>query len=632
MKNVDFLMTVAQELGFERIYKELQGIKKRGESENAQITIPLVGEFSSGKTTLLNSLTDSKKLETATQPTTATIYELHFGAPKCEAYIYNADGTEVHTEDLDTLKNDLLATADIVSVYDTSTKVPSTTLLVDTPGLSSPDPKHKQVLVDFLPQADAILLVVDINQQLTRSLTDFIETIKLSKRPIFMVLAKADTKSAEEVEAAKQYMADNSKLPINQIVVCSAAKNDTSELTSLLNDLQSIKKQVIDQVDGQRVEDIAKVLLQNIEDLLSSSSKDKDLDIEVKKMESELTRIARNIEKLISRMRDDIEDRERAVSRAFEDSMLIKLDSLVARKSNNYDAEAAAIINQTSSAMLGEYLSSIHGILQEKAMSAYGSDEEIPLESLSTIDISSVNVDLSNCSNIGLNSMGHEYDGLIKGAVIGTLAVAAVGVAIVAAPAVAAAGAAGAGGAAATGVAAAGAGGAAATGVAAATTVATTASVVDTATDIGSMVSNRMLKRQIKKATEKAAKNVQKAAEFGGKVITQTQMIEEKDRKGVFNSISSMISEKAFSKPQRKKAVGDFVYNTLAPSFKQQLQSSTTFVVGAIKENLLNASSEVINQKKTLLAQLKEDRDNKAEEYERYIAKLTEYKEQLQAL
>lgn len=625
MKNVDFLMSVAQELGFERIYKELQGIKKRGETENAQITIPLVGEFSSGKTTLLNSLTDSKKLETATQPTTATIYELHFGAPKCEAYIYNADGTEVHTEDLSTLKNDLLATADIVSVYDTSTKVPSTTLLVDTPGLSSPDPKHKQVLVDFLPQADAILLVVDINQQLTRSLTDFIETIKLSKRPIFMVLAKADTKSAEEVEAAKQYMADNSKLPINQIVVCSAAKDDTSELTSLLNDLQSIKKQVIDQVDGQRVEDIAKVLLQNIEDLLSSSSKDKDLDIEVKKMESELTRIARNIEKLISRMRDDIEDRERAVSRAFEDSMLIKLDSLVARKSNNYDAEAAAIINQTSSAMLGEYLSSIHGILQEKAMSAYGSDEEIPLESLSTIDISSVNVDLSHCSNIGLNSMGHEYDGIIKGAMIGALVVATI-----AGAGAVGAGATGAAGAGAVGAGAAGAAGAGAT--VATTAVATTASVIDTATDIGSMVSNRKLKQQLKKATEKAAKNVQKAAEFGEKVMVQTQKIEEKDRKGVFNSISSMISEKAFSKPQRRKAVGDFVYNTLAPSFKQQLQSSTTFVVGAIQENLLNASSEVIDQKKTLLAQLKEDRDNKAEEYERYIAKLTEYKEQLQAL
>lgn len=629
MKNVDFLMSVAQELGFERIYKELQGIKTRGETENAQITIPLVGEFSSGKTTLLNSLTDSKKLETATQPTTATIYELHFGAPKCEAYIYNADGTEDHTEDLSTLKNDLLATADIVSVYDTSTKVPSTTLLVDTPGLSSPDPKHKQVLVDFLPQADAILLVVDINQQLTRSLTDFIELIKLSKRPIFMVLTKADTKSAEEVEAAKQYMADNSKLPINQIVVCSAAKDDTSELTSLLNDLQSIKKQVIDQVDGQRVEDIAKVLLQNIEDLLSSSSKDKDPDIEVKKMESELTRIARNIEKLISRMRDDIEDRERAISRAFEDSMLIKLDSLVSRKSNNYDAEAAAIINQASSALLGEYLSSIHGILQEKAMSAYGSDEEIPLESLSTVDVSSVNVDLSHCSNIGLNSMGHEHDGLIKGAMIGTLAVIAVAGAVVAAPAVA-----GATGVAGAGAGAAGAAGAGAAGAGAATAVATTASVIDTATDVGSMVSNRKLIRQLqlKKATEKAAKNVQKFAEVGGKVMTQTQMIEEKDTKGFFSSISSMISEKAFSKPQRKKKIGDYVYNTLAPSFKQQLQSGTTFVVGAIQENLLNASSEVIDQKKTLLAQLKEARDNKAAEYERYIAKLTEYKEQLQAL
>ena len=91
-----------------------------------------------------------------------------------------------------------------MTVFDTSKRIPASTIIVDTPGLSSPDPQHKQTLVNFLPKADGILLVTDINQQMTRSLTDFIEMIKLSQRPIYLILTKSDTKSEEDIESAKQ--------------------------------------------------------------------------------------------------------------------------------------------------------------------------------------------------------------------------------------------------------------------------------------------------------------------------------------------------------------------------------------------------------------------------------------------
>ena len=52
---------------------------------------------------------------------------------------------EIHDiVDLAELKNDTLADARVVTVFDTSKTIPSTTILVDTPGLLSPDPKHKQ--------------------------------------------------------------------------------------------------------------------------------------------------------------------------------------------------------------------------------------------------------------------------------------------------------------------------------------------------------------------------------------------------------------------------------------------------------------------------------------------------------
>lgn len=203
MNNIGKLLEISEYLGLSNITSELKAIALRSQQENATLVLPLVGEFSSGKTTLINSLTDSKKLETATKPTTATIYEVHFGCDSCRASVLNDKNEFIDIEDISSLKNDALADAKVVTVFDTSVRVPATTILVDTPGLSSPDPKHKQTLVNFLPKADGIMLVSDINQQITRSLTDFIETMKLSKRPIYLVLTKSDTKSANDIEAAK---------------------------------------------------------------------------------------------------------------------------------------------------------------------------------------------------------------------------------------------------------------------------------------------------------------------------------------------------------------------------------------------------------------------------------------------
>lgn len=156
METIELLYNIAQYLGLSNIEAEIHSIKHRLSQENSSLLLPLVGEFSSGKTSLINSLIDSKKLETATKPTTATIYEVHFGCDTCSATILDENDNVEKVNDIALLKNESLANAKVVTVFDTSIKVPSSTILVDTPGLSSPDPKHKQALVNFLPKADGI--------------------------------------------------------------------------------------------------------------------------------------------------------------------------------------------------------------------------------------------------------------------------------------------------------------------------------------------------------------------------------------------------------------------------------------------------------------------------------------------
>ena len=631
MEHIEFLKEVAQELCQQNILNSLNAIQERASQQNANLLIPLVGEFSSGKTTLLNALTDSKKLETATKPTTATIYEIHFGCNKCEANVVLSDGQVAHFDDLGELKNDQLSDAQIVTVFDTSTKVPSSTILVDTPGLSSPVVKHRQVLVDFLPSADAILLVVDINQQVTRSLTDFIDMIKLSKRPVYIVLTKSDTKSVSEIEAAKQYIADNCKLPVQQVVVVSAANDNISELYALLETIQKSKNEILAKVDGQRIKDLAQILVNRVDEMLTASSSDENLDMEIRRQQLDLDKIKRNINRLIDSMASDISEDGSKISRRFEDSMYEKLGALVAGGSANMDNDALSVINNTASLLLSEYKNNIMGILKSKVQSAQGSESEIPVDSLMSIDLSEIQISGLNY-NLDLNSMGHEYDGMIKTGVIAVAAVATVAAAVATAGA-AAAGAAGTAGTAGTAGAAGAAGtaGAAAAGTVgtagAAGTVATTVAaskavdIVDTATDVGSII-----------YTRKMMKRIAKTEEFAGKAVDKYNKIEKADEKGILSSMVGFATERLLSKPQRVRAVRNYVDGTLAPEFKSQMENLSQSVVNMVRGGLQNDASEMIAQKTAMLNELKEQCSEHKAEFARRKETLKQYKEKLSTI
>lgn len=620
MEHIEFLKEVAQELGQQNILNGLNAIQKRASQQNANLLIPLVGEFSSGKTTLLNALTDSKKLETATKPTTATIYEIHFGCNKCEANVVLSDGQVAHFDDLGELKNDQLSDAQIVTVFDTSTKVPSSTILVDTPGLSSPVVKHRQVLVDFLPSADAILLVVDINQQVTRSLTDFIDMIKLSKRPVYIVLTKSDTKSVSEIETAKQYIVNNCKLPVQQVVVVSAAKDNMSELYALLETIQKSKNEILAKVDGQRIRDLAQILVNRVDEMLMASSSDENLDMEIRRQQLDLDKIKRNINRLIDSMASDISEDGSKISRRFEDSMYEKLGALVAGGSANMDNDALSVINNTASLLLSEYKNNIMGILKSKVQSAQGSDSEIPVESLMSIDLSEIQISGLNY-NLDLNSMGHEYDGMIKTGVIAVAAVATVAAAVATAGAAGAA--AGAAGTAGTAGAAAGTAGTAGAAGTVATTVAASKAVdiIDTATDVGSII-----------YTRKMMKRIAKAEEFAGKAVDKYNKIEKADEKGILSSMVGFATERLLSKPQRVRAVRNYVDGTLAPEFKSQMENLSQSVVNMVRGGLQNDASEMIAQKTAMLNELKEQCSEHKAEFARRKETLKQYKEKLSTI
>lgn len=569
--NANRVLEIAQSLGFEDVVAELQRIINRMNQPNCPLVLPLVGEFSAGKTTLINALTDSKQLETATKPTTATIYEVHFGCDRCHAVVIDEKGKRTEVENIADLKNAELADAKVVNVYDTSKKVPSSTIIVDTPGLSSPDPRHKQTLVDFMPLADGVLVVVDVNQSLTKSLTDFIQTISLSKRPIYLVLTYCDMKSDAEVESQKKYICENTQIPLKQVCCVSAKTGNLQEIYSLLDAIQKDKNEILKQVDNQRLKNIIDLLVRRIDDLLTSTKSDNGIEEAIRQKKHELDKLNRNIDGLIEHIREDVSVCEKNTIRQFEDIVFDKLDALAAGKSPNFDAEAVSIINNTNSLLLNDYKMSVRKILAKSAREKRNTDGAVNLRSIENLDMSGLSVQGLNY-NLNLNAMGHEYDGMI-----------AVGLEVVAVA-----------GATYFGYSVAGAGGA--------------LDAADTITDVtcdGSSVANGIASKL-----------------DDGK----------KQSQGLVQSIVGLITDKTMGKPQRRRAIHDYMDSSLIPSFKSGINRASQQLVNLVNDSLHAEAAQTIEEMTSALEQLQYDRKEQKSAYEQKINQFRDYKNELLTL
>lgn len=190
--------------------------------ERATFLLAVVGEFSSGKSFLLNALLGKFRYEqiagrqqiagllaTDINPSTATITELEYAAQN-EAYAYHDDG-RVERIPLDRLSQFVAVASsvgDAGAIHDAVkddkdapsrvvVKVDSPFLrrgfsVADTPGLASINPAHRRATLQFLPNADAVLYLIDTQQPFTEGDASFLGIIRQHLDTIFIVQTKID--------------------------------------------------------------------------------------------------------------------------------------------------------------------------------------------------------------------------------------------------------------------------------------------------------------------------------------------------------------------------------------------------------------------------------------------------------
>lgn len=573
--DINRAIDISEKLGFSDIHNSMVGWARKMSDSDCPIILPLVGEFSSGKTSLINALTDSMSLETSTKPTTATIFEVHFGCDRVHALVKSGDGESIDIEDIVTLKNSELSDADYVKIFDTSDRISPSTLLIDTPGLSSSDPRHKQALVSFLPEADGILVVMDINAQLSRTTVDFVNTISLSGRPIYLVLTKCDTKTNMQVEETISYIRNNHQLPFRGIIRTSSSSGNLDEMYTLLGDIQKDKGRILETVYAKRIEDAVSEMVSRIDLLLASTQDDKSIQEEISKQRLELSKINSKVDRVFDSVETDINLCKQNSCRQFEDAVFGKLDMLVAGKSSNFDAEAISIINNSSTLSLNNFKESVRAIIADAVKSVEVCN--VTLSGVSEIDLSGYSID-GISYNLNLNEVGHEHDSKIAA---GLKLAAAVGVV----------------------AATAGAGSGAAGGAIAGNVV----DIADTVSDVGSIISNNNSVQQIQGIVSTAQ------TEFDS--IDETQKgIGQRfgSDKGIVESLVGFVTDSAMGKPQRRRAIHEYMDGSLLPSFKSELNRISSELLSRIKQSITAdvalSTKEITDTLESLLKSQKEER------------------------
>lgn len=229
-------------------------------SESGDVKVPIVGDFSAGKSSLLNAfIGNGELLPVDITPETAVAYELYYGVD--EHVELFRDGNKVEERPLREIK--LLSTrpGDIVKTYIKSDKIKELELrgitLVDMPGIDSGIKEHNDAILNYINKGTAFVLLVDCaGGSLRQSTIAFIsELAKYNLKPA-VILSKCDKKPASQMEEIVDYVSFQARKAIGSdtyVGKISAHDNDIAGFTDYLAKLdvqQLVSSKFMGRVSG----------------------------------------------------------------------------------------------------------------------------------------------------------------------------------------------------------------------------------------------------------------------------------------------------------------------------------------------------------------------------------------------
>ena len=178
---------------------------------DAELIVPVVGGFSAGKSTLLNSFLGNEILPTAVTPETALATELRYSDSNYIEAVTASGAVERHQlADFARLKDNAQNFKNLrVYLNNENLKAIQPLVLVDMPGFDAPIENHNQAILNYLERGVFFVFLTSIEDgNITLSMKREIDNLQQIGKGFAFCISKTNLRAPDDVKAVQQKIAE----------------------------------------------------------------------------------------------------------------------------------------------------------------------------------------------------------------------------------------------------------------------------------------------------------------------------------------------------------------------------------------------------------------------------------------
>ncbi|WP_305876916.1 dynamin family protein [Helicobacter pylori] len=374
--------------------------------QKQQLVIPVVGNFSAGKSTLLNRFLGSSVLPTAITPETSLATELHYSAnERIEAFSNNdekAESFELNEQSFEVIKENA-AKYSYLKVYlnNEALKDSVPLVFVDMPGFDSPISSHTHAILEYLERGVHFVILTSVEEgNLTKRMVRELKNLLEFDKGLSFILSKTDLRTPSQVGEISRYIQDQIQDHLDLTTHLIYSNKDNNALLEVADKIDAEK--LFSTLYLKRLKFLNSQLQNSLKSVMESFdySKEKALE-EIQALDLGV----KDIEKTYEKLRANLEEEYSSVAVG---SVVKKVVEEV-REQKSY---LASLINKPN-----EFNSEIESIMQqsliknakleiEKINLSFSKDFHAEFESLNNTQLSSdLSVNLEHSLELGINAL-----------------------------------------------------------------------------------------------------------------------------------------------------------------------------------------------------------------------------------
>ncbi|WRE28553.1 dynamin-like GTPase family protein [Helicobacter pylori] len=372
--------------------------------QKQQLVIPVVGNFSAGKSTLLNRFLEKSVLPTGITPETSLATELHYSAnERIEAFSNNdekVESFELNEQSFEVIKENA-AKYSYLKVYlnNEALKNSAPLVFVDMPGFDSPISSHTHAILEYLERGVHFVILTSVEEgSLTKRMVRELKNLLESDKGLSFILSKTNLRTPSQVEEISHYIEKQLQDHLDLTTHLIRSDKDNNALLEVADKIDAEK--LFSALYLKRLKFLNSRLQNSLKSVMESFdySKEKALE-EIKALDLGV----KDIEKTYEKLRANLEEEYSSVAvgsvvkKVLEDVREQKsyLASLTNRP-NEFNSEIESIMQQS--------LIKNAKLEIEKINLSFSKDFHTEFESLNKLS-SDLSVNLEHGIELGINAL-----------------------------------------------------------------------------------------------------------------------------------------------------------------------------------------------------------------------------------